>query len=393
VGEGGRIEVVGPDARVPRPGDVPVHHYPGAALLPGLVNVHTHLELTGLRGRVPQIDFFAWIQQVRRLKETLTPDAYLEAARQGVREAWRHGVTCVADTGTSGASALALAQLGGRGVVYQEAIAPRPEDAEEALGRLLATVDYLRAEVTPEVIIGISPHAPYTVSHRLYQLIAGQARSGCLPVATHVAESPDEVAFVVTGEGPFAELWRARGLAVARGAPSPVALLEELGLLGPDLLAIHVVQTDAVDLERLRRAGCAVAVCPRSNARHRHGEVPLARYLEAGIRVGLGTDSVASVDDLDLLAEARLAMRLARLDPDQALALATRGGAAALRLDRTIGTLSAGKFADLCVVRVDAAHVGAPAHAARAALEAGGQAVVATYVAGRRVYGGEPAVT
>jgi len=389
----GRIEAVGPDAAVPRPPDARLDHYPNAVLLPGLVNVHTHLELTHLRGRVPETDFFAWIQQVRRCKEAFTPGAYLDAAVAGVQEAWRNGITCVGDTGTSRAGALAMARLGGRGVAYQEAIAPRPEDARDAFSRLLATVDDLRAQMTPEVTIGVSPHAPYTVSHDLYQLIAAHVRVERLPVAAHIAESAAESAFVVAGTGPFAELWRARGIALRPAYPSPVALLERMGLLQTGFLAIHAVRVDAADLTRLRRAGCAVAACPRSNARHGHGEAPVARYLEAGLPVGLGTDSVASVGDLDLLAEARLAMRLAGLSPDEALRLATVGGAAALGLDQDIGTLALGKWADLCVIPVDPAVGRDPGSAARAVLESGGAAVLATYVAGRRVYRADTAIS
>ena len=391
VGDGGRIEAVGPDVDVPRPPGVPEDRYPDAVLLPGLVNTHTHLELTGLRGRVSETDFFAWIQQVRRLKDAIAPDAYVDAAAAGVRETWRYGTTCVSDTGTSGAAVLALARLGGRGVAYQEAIAPRPEDADDTFARLMATVDYLCAEASPAVTVGVSPHAPYTVSRRLYELIATQARSGRLPVATHIAESPAEVAFVVAGQGPFAESWRGRRIALRPASASPIAFLEEMGLLNAGLLAIHAVHADAADVARLQRAGCAIATCPRSNARHGHGQAPLARYLEAELRVGLGTDSVASVADLDLLAEARFAMQLAGLGPDHALMLATVGGAAALGLDREIGTLSAGKWADLCVIRVDPKWLGEAASAARAALEAGGGSVVATYVAGRCVYGADPA--
>lgn len=389
VSPGGRLEAIGPAHAVPRPPGAAEVSFPDAVLLPGLVNAHTHLELTGLRGRVPEADFFAWIQHVRRAKESMNEDAYVEAACAGLEEAWRHGITCVADTGTSGATVNALSRLGGRGIVYQEAIAPRPEQAIEAVEQLRATVDLLRARAAGDVVVGVSPHAPYTVSRELYRLVAEYARAENLPVAAHVAESPAEVDFVRHGAGPFAESWRARQIALGPPTASPVALLEAVGLLETRLLAIHAVLTDHADTERLRRAGCALACCPRSNARHGHGEPPLGRYLEAGLRVGLGTDSVASVADLDLLAEARAARDIVGLGPEAALELVTARGAAALGLEGDIGTLASGKWADLCVVAVDADVLNSPNRAAEAVLTAGAASVVATYVAGRRVHGAD----
>lgn len=384
----GRIEALGPDDQVGRPDAAAAYRFPHAVLLPGLVNAHTHLELTSLRGAVPEHEFVAWIRHVRRAKEGLSDEAYQRAAEAGVREAWRHGTTTVGDTGTSGAVALVLARLRGRGVVYHEAIAPDARDAEQTFERCVAALDHLRSQVSSQVVVGVSPHAPYTVSRTLYRLVAEHARREALPVAAHIAESHAEVAFVTRGQGAFAESWNERGIALEPPCASPVALLEEVGLLDTRLLAIHAVQTDATDLERLQRAGAAVAACPRSNARHGHGEAPLARYLEAGLLLGLGTDSVASVDDLDLLAEARLAATLAGLSPDAALALVTAGGAAALGLDGHVGTLAPGKEADLCVVEVPEG-VADPAARAAAVLEGGARAIVATFLAGRLVYGRE----
>jgi 5-methylthioadenosine/S-adenosylhomocysteine deaminase len=386
----GRLEAVGPDHGVPRPDGASSIGFPDAVLMPGLVNAHTHLELTGLRGRVPEADFFDWIQHVRRAKEALDEDAFFAAVRAGLQEAWRYGTTCVADTGTSGMAATVLSAFGGRGIAFQEAIGPRPEAARETLHRLRDTVTALRSQASTGVTVGVSPHAPYTVSRELYRRVAEYARAESLPVAAHIAESPAEVAFVAAGTGPFAESWRARNIALDARAASPVALLEEVGLLDGRLLAIHAVHTDQADIERLRRAGCALACCPRSNARHGHGEPPLARYLEAGLRLGLGTDSVASVEDLDLFAEARHARELAALSPEAALELITWRGAAALGLEQEIGTLAPGKWADLCIVRVDRHAAESPGQTPAAVLAAGAAGVVATYVAGRRVYSASP---
>ena len=382
----GRIAALGPEESVPRPPDAEPLRYPDAALLPGLVNAHTHLELTGLRGRIAEPDFFQWIQHVRRAQEE-TPDAvYLEWAREGVRETWRYGTTTVADTGTSDAVVRALSELGGAGVVYHEAIHLDAGRAEATLATVRDTVARLRREAGPRIAVGVSPHAPYTVSRTLYRRVAEYARAEGLPLAGHIAESAAEMAFVSAGRGPFADAWRERGIPLGPQAASPVRLLEDLGVLGPDFLAIHAVQVDDRDADALARAGSAVVACPRSNARHGHGAPPLARYLERGLRLGLGSDSVASVDAPDLLAEAREARWLAGLSAEAALGLATLGGAAALGRASDIGSLEPGKWADLVVVRLGRPLPTLTDLAAEAILLARPEDIVATFVSGRPVY-------
>lgn len=401
---GGRISALGAEEGVPGPPGAEVLRYPEAALLPGLVNAHTHLELTGLRGRLDDPDFVDWIQHVRRAKDETREETFVEWARAGVRETWAHGVTTVGDTGTSGAAARALTELSGAGVVYHEVIHPDPTRADHALATLRETVARLRQEAGARVKIGVSPHAPYTVSRPLYRRVAEFARREGLPLAGHMAESRAESELVSAARGPFADAWRGRGIPVDPPAASPVRLLEELGVLGPDFLAIHAVQTDERDTEILARAGCGVVLCPRSNRRHGHGAPPLGRYRERRLRLALGTDSAASVNTLDLLAEAREARWLGGLSAEEALRLATLGGAAALGLEPEIGSLEPGKWADLVVIRLDGPDGPArPTRAARPArlrrllegppdliaeaiLLAQPADILATFVGGRPVY-------
>ena len=381
----GRIAAVGTDDQVPRPEDAVVRRFPGAALLPGFVNAHTHLELTGLAGQIAEPDFIDWILHIRRAKDAATPETFCDWARAGVRDTWRHGITTVADTGTSGAVALALSELGGAGIVYQEAIAPEPDRAAAALAGVRDAVERLCAAAGPRVTIGVSPHAPYTVSPALYRAAAAYAREAGLPLAGHIAESPAESAFVRAGAGPFADGWRRRGIPLGPPARSPIELLAELGVLGPDFLAIHAVQADAADCATLAETGCAVVVCPRSNRRHGHGAPPVAAYLSAGLRVGLGTDSVASVGALDLLADAREVRLLAGLSAEDTLRLLTVGGARCLGREGEIGTLAAGAWADLAVWRLPLPPP-TPDLAAEALLLARRTDLLATFVSGRPVY-------
>jgi 5-methylthioadenosine/S-adenosylhomocysteine deaminase len=167
-----------------------------------------------------------------------------------------------------------------------------------------------------------------------------------------------------------------------------VAYLDELEVLGRDTLVIHGVQVNQADISSLARRGCAVALCPRSNERHGHGRPPVDRYLEAGVPVGLGTDSVASVESVDLFAEARAAARCSTLGPAAVIGLMTLDGARVLGLDAEVGSLDAGKAADLCLLAVPPA--GSPDAMAGRMLEAGSGAVRATWLAGRLVAGRWP---
>jgi 5-methylthioadenosine/S-adenosylhomocysteine deaminase len=345
VGADGRITAIGPNARVPSPGDAERLEFRDAILTPGLINVHTHLELTHLAGKNDETDFVKWIGRVRDLMEGTSRAEFLSAAEQGIRDCWGRGVTCFADTGASGATMESLVRLGGRGIVYQEAFGPDPLRVSDSMAELEQQVLRLRRLATSMRRVGVSPHAPYTVSESLYRRIARFARQEELPIAVHLAESQEESELVRYGAGPFSEALRARGIVVEPHLCSPVQYLREVGVLRPGTLAIHCVQIDDADVQTLKTTRCAVAHCPRSNRAHGHGVAPLTKLLDADVPVGIGTDSVVSTGDLDLWAETRTAWRGA----DESLRLLTIGGARALGWDRLIGSLEVGKAGDLAV--------------------------------------------
>ena len=347
VDDRGTIAAVGPNAVVPTPPGARALEFPHARLLPGLVNTHTHLELTHLMGKNTEREFAGWIRGLRVLKDATSPDEFSRSAEQGVRDAWAAGVTCVADTGSTGAPLEALARLGGRGIYYQEVFGPDPAKCAASMEELRRALDRLSPFASSLLSLGVSPHAPYTVSEPLYRAVAELARSEGWPVAMHLAESPAETEFVREGSGPFADALRARGIAVAPRGCSPVEYLVQLGVVQPGTacLCIHCVQADQRDVELLRDAGASIAHCPRSNRAHGHGAAPLAAFRRAGLRVGLGTDSVVSVGDSSLLAEAAAA----GLEGEDALRMLTIEGARALGLESEIGSLEVGKQADLAV--------------------------------------------
>jgi len=351
--EGGRIVWVGPSANAPDGERVDLGD---AAIIPGLVNTHTHLELTAMRGFLEGLDFRPWIVQLTRARQgVLTTELLLASARVGIAEGLLAGITTFADTSESGVVLRAMVESGVRGIMYQEVFGPDPAQASGAVAALRARLAELAPWQTPRVRLGVSPHAPYSVSDVLYREVATLAREEGWPMAVHLAESRDETSLVRDGIGAFADGLRARGIEVSPRADSPVMLLDRLGVLAERPLVIHAVQVSRPDVACLARHDCAVAHCPASNARLGHGIAPLGEFKRAGLRVGLGSDSVAANNRLDLLDEARVTLLLQGVGGDghyvhsaaSALDLATRGGAQALGLGGEIGALEVGRAADL----------------------------------------------
>ena len=372
VDDRGTIAAVGPHPLVPAPPGARELAFPHASLVPGLVNTHTHLELTHLADKNAEREFARWIRALRTLKDATTPEDFSRAAERGVRDAWAAGVTCVADTGSTGAPLEALARLGGRGIYYQEVFGPDPAKCAASMEELRRAIDHLSPLATSPLSLGVSPHAPYTVSEPLYRAVTDLARREGWPVAVHLAESHAESDLVREGRGPFADALRARGIAVTPRGCSPVAFLVQRGVVQRGTLCIHCVQVDQDDVELLSRAGASIALCPRSNRAHGHGTAPLSAFRRAGLRVGLGTDSVVSVGDSSLWAEAAAA----GLDGEDALRMLTIEGARALGLEREIGSLEVGKQADLAVFTSAILHHPPPSSSS-----------LLTLVAGRVVHG------
>lgn len=359
VESGGLITYVGPRSAAPAGDDYDLGE---AILLPGLVNVHTHLELTAMRGFLEDCQFAPWIDKLRQSRnEIMDGEALLDSARFGIIEGIEAGITTFADTCSSGVVMEAMRDANVRGVMYQEVFGPDPSQAEIAMRELTDRVEALLRDQTELVTVGVSPHAPYTVSDPLYDAAARFANSRKLPLAMHIAESEPEVDLVTRGTGDFAERWQRRGIAVSPRARSAIALLEQRGALERGPLLIHCVRVDAEDIATMARHRCAVAHCPASNAKFGHGIAPLLPLIAAGIRVGIGSDSVASNNRMDILDEARLSVLIHRaatrrhdaFGAHDALQLATIGGARALGLDSRIGSLEVGKDADLAAFRVD----------------------------------------
>jgi 5-methylthioadenosine/S-adenosylhomocysteine deaminase len=373
-----------------------------AALLPGFVNCHTHLELTAMRGFLEPEEgsFFAWLRKVTVSRgERMTAEDLCMSAAWGAVEAARAGVTCVGDASDAGACVMrALGEVGLRGVVFQEAFGPDERDAQAQFEKARVKIESLRASETARVQLGLSPHAPYTVSRPLLEMLARFALDERLPVMMHAAESRAEQLLMLEGRGPFAESFAARGLVFRSPGVSTVQHLARTGILSTRPLLAHCVGVDEADIETIKDTGAGVAHCPKSNAKLGHGCAPLAAMLRARVGVGFGSDSVASNNNCDLLEEARFGTLTSRAAGDtldggrmvganDALHTLTQGGARALKLEHLTGALAEGLDADLVVVRLDAAHqlpVYDPATALIFASSA--RDVLLTLVAGREVF-------
>jgi cytosine/adenosine deaminase-related metal-dependent hydrolase len=387
VEEQGRITYVGPRAHAPKGGDDV--DLGDALLLPGLVNAHCHLELTAMRGFLDGLGFRDWILRLTSARRAvLDSESLLDAARLGVQEGLLAGVTTFADTGDSGTGFDAMLERGVRGICYREVFGPDPAQCDGAVAGLRDKVLDMRIRETDLVRVGVSPHAPYTVSDALYVATMALARELSLPVAVHIAESALESDLVSTGSGAFADGLRGRGIGAPPRGRTPIALLDSLGVLDLRPLLIHCVRVDETDIRMIAEHECGVAHCPASNAKLAHGIAPLVELLAAGIDVGIGSDSVASNDRMDLLDEARLALlfataRAARADAltaAGALELATLGGARALGIAHQVGSIEVGKDADLAAFPLGAS-ARSPVHDPTAAAVLALAGTPASYVA------------
>lgn len=349
-----------------------------AAILPGLVNSHSHLELTSLRGALDphENDFRSWLLKITELRREMSEDEIMAAALAGAEEGIRSGITCFGDIGRFGRAGMnALLTSGLRGILFQETdFSPDDRTAEKDIEQLRVKFNELQPMQTELVAVGISPHSPYTVSRRLFELIAEFALKENIKITIHAAESKAEDDLLRHGEGFFTTVYEKFGVEWNTPKCSPIEYLEQTGILASKPLLAHCVKTTESDLKTIASFGSSVAHCPKSNAKFGHGIAPLNAFLRQGINVGLGSDSVASNNVCDLIEEARFAALIARtqngsdhISAKKVLELATLGGAKALGLDDKIGTLEPGKKADIIAVSLEnaAQH---PIHDVEAAL-------------------------
>jgi cytosine/adenosine deaminase-related metal-dependent hydrolase len=353
--DGGRVSGLGQGA----PSSAEARDLGRVAILPGLANAHTHLELSHLHEQVaPSADFVTWIRAVVTLRRRDSdPNAahVVEAVQKGIAEAVRCGTALVGDISNTLVPVELLTRSPLAGVVFYELIrfnAPDPAGFVEQARLQMSTLT-----VNDRVRVSLAAHAPYSVSPRVFQAIRRAVDAGMFgPSSVHLAESTDEVEFIKTGGGPWRSFLEEVGAWDPGWRPpggSPVQYLDECGFLSASVLAVHGVQMTASDLARLAAHGATLVTCPRSNVRTGAGVPPIDEFYRSGVRVAIGTDSLASTPDLNLFAELAELRRIAPAVPAAALLdSATRQGARALGFDADYGTIEPGKRARLLAVAI-----------------------------------------
>ena len=339
-----------------------VSEYGEAAILPGLVNCHSHLEITSMRGALDEVehDFSAWLLRLNDIREKLSDEDIRAAALTGALEGARAGVTCFGDIGRFGVAGFeALKTVGLRGILFQETeFSAESRTAEPDFALLIKKFETLRSGETDLVKVGISPHSPYTVSPRLFEMIADFAVANHVKLTIHAAESADESELLRHGTGFFTGIYEKYGVKWDSPHCSTMEYLDRLGVLRSKPLLAHCVTVSSCDIALIVQSGSTVAHCPKSNAKFGHGYAPFEQFLDAKIAVGLGSDSVASNNVCDLLEESRFAALVSRnrmgsarfIEAKEVLEAATLGGAKALDLDAAIGSLEPGKQADIAII-------------------------------------------
>jgi 5-methylthioadenosine/S-adenosylhomocysteine deaminase len=321
---------------------------PGHALIPGLVNAHTHAAMTLLRGIADDLPLMRWLMEHVWPAEAkhVSPQFVKDGTLLACAEMLRGGVTCMNDMYFFPESAIeSVLEVGMRaalGLIVVEFPSAYAADPDQYLAKGLALRDQWREH--PQLSFCLAPHAPYTVSDASFRKVAQLAAELDLPVHVHVHETIEEIERSIADHG-----------------VRPLARLERLGLLGPNLISVHSVHLEPAEIALLARHGCSVVHCPSSNLKLASGLAPVAALLAAGVNVALGTDGAASNNRLDLFQEMRSAALLAKavardaaaMPAHAALRAATLGGATALGLDARVGSIIPGKAADLAAVSFD----------------------------------------
>lgn len=330
------------------------------AMLPALVNAHTHFELSYLHGRVPpSTNFGEWVRTVMAIRREHADPAHpdiVDAARAAIADARAAGTGLVGDISNTLATTSLLSDAGMAAQVFHELTGFTEPDPLARVREARARADAARSG---DVRVSVAPHAPYSVSPALFRAVREDIDAHHAAVSTvHLGESPEEVEWLRRGTGALRQVLEALGRWPADWEPpdaSAVGYLSELGFLDSRVLAVHGVQFDGDDLSRLRALGVTLVSCPRSNVYVGVGSPPLEVFYAMDVEVAFGTDSLASVATVSLFDELAEARRIApRVPARRLLESATRIGARALGFGDDFGTLEPGKRAAVIAVQVPA---------------------------------------
>jgi cytosine/adenosine deaminase-related metal-dependent hydrolase len=389
--------------------------YGEAVITPGLINLHTHLDYSSLNDLYNDDEntMFEWLPKLVQTSWSWSPEQWKASVVAGVTESLRSGTSCLVDNSFTGQSAKILAHSGVRAIIGLELFGQDESLAETAWQRWLEKYERVSTDQDPElqaalksglIQLTVAPHSPYTVAPALWKLASQWADKNNRRLLAHVSESVNECAWIKDQDEIIEkylewmrELQAKAGLTAYKSttAPptpwrgkkqTPCQLLDENGLLNQRLVATHVVQVKDEDLDLLKKREVNIVHCVRSNLRLKHGLAPLQKFRKSGIRVGLGTDSLASAPDLSMLAEAQQVIQLHsaankkfHMGADEALSLITLEAAKVIGLSDKIGSLERGKIADLAIFQYGQRFESGPART----LFSERAKVVTVYIAGR----------
>ena len=312
-----------------------IDHGPGV-IMPAFVNAHTHLELCALKGRILfDKGLKLWVKQLINLRDAEKMENLLTGAKQGVKELIKSGTGVVGEISTMGITKDILANSGLAGIWFKEYL------GNNSIAKIKCN------ERKRHIVTSLAAHAPHTTAPELLVNLKNAARKNNLPMSIHVAESEDEIQFLSTGKGEWADFLSERGIDFSGwGLPveSPVKYLNRLGLLDKKTITVHLIHADKDDFEILLHYNVCVCLCFRSN-HYLHQKLPdLTGMLNTGLKPCLGTDSLACVDSLSMFDEtAFISNAFPLVPPSEILAMATINGADALDVADRFGTLDPGK--------------------------------------------------
>ncbi|MFO0795829.1 MAG: amidohydrolase family protein [Candidatus Brocadiaceae bacterium] len=323
-------------------------------ILPGFINLHTHLDLTNLHNRIkPTHNFTHWVFQLIGARMRWKEENYINSIEKGVEYCVEAGTTTVADIAHTEHSFSVLKKSPLRKIVYKEVIDLKPDHAEEIKKKTSTELSLVAADNLFH--IGVSPHAPYSVSQELYQALTEIAHSKKVSLCTHVAETQDEIEFLTKGTGNFPSFlrqiraipdnWQPPGL-------TPIHYLNKTGILKAKPVLIHCNYVTDEEISLIHFSGASVAFCPRSHNYFGHTNYPIKKLLNAEVNVGLGTDSLASNDTLSILDEMKFLFSHYAIPQKNILSMATINGARALGMESKVGQIKENFEADLCGIGI-----------------------------------------
>ncbi len=323
----------------------PIIDHGDVAILPALVNAHTHLELSCLEKRIKTgVNFMDWLRSLLKELDKLDEGDFNYGIVRGLKKSYQNGTGLLADISNTGLSINYLKQVFTRSIVFLEALGFDSRTLPLYFERLKTRFNRLKNCKHPQV--GLAAHSPYTVSPELLKKVQSLSLKGFPMLSVHVAESRDESEFLM-GKGPIYDLLNERKFRNGDWVPpekSPVQYLDDLGILTPRTLCVHMVQISNADIATVAKRKSKICLCPRSNHKLRVGSPPVEKLLRAGLQIALGTDSLASNDDLSVLKEMAAIKGIApSVPPAEIIKMGTINGAIALNMGEHLGSIDEGK--------------------------------------------------